>query len=247
MNIINDILEGLIKGFTSSNKNVKLVVKISIILVMLAIGVVLIGELKADSLDKKNFDIIGGVLGLIGALLGFGLKVYEDTKESEKRAEKIESLEKEIKEKPDESQTAWELARLKLESYLNKNLKQVSSIFYLSATVMLVGFGLIIFGVYKVYSDPELLNPSILVTSTGVIVNFIGGTLLLIYRSTMNQAKGYVEVLERINAVGMSIQILESIDDKNLELKDSTTADIAKELLKIYSKSGIESTVGNNV
>ena len=108
---------------------------------------------------------------------------------------------------------------------------------------MLVGFGLIIFGVYKVYSDPELLNPSILVTSTGVIVNFIGGTLLLIYRSTMNQAKGYVEVLERINAVGMSIQILESIDDKNLELKDSTTA----ELLKIYSKSGIESTVGNNV
>jgi len=245
MNLINDILEGIIKGFKSDNKNIKLIVKISIILVMIAIVVVLIGEINSESLNKRNFDIIGGVLGLIGALLGFGLKVYQDTKESEKRAEKIESLEKEIKEKPEESQTAWELARLKLESYLNKNLQQVSSIFYLSATVMLVGFGLIIFGVFKVFSDPELLNPSILVTCAGIIVNFIGGTLLLIYRSTMSQAKGYVEVLERINAVGMSIQILESIDDKNLELKDSTTAEVAKELLKIYGNS--KSTVGNNV
>ncbi|APZ47656.1 hypothetical protein BW723_15765 [Polaribacter reichenbachii] len=247
MSLFNDIIEGLIKGFTSSNKNLKLIVKVSIAFVILAILVVLVGELKADDVNKKSFDLVAGVLGLVGAFLGFGIKVYEDTKENEKRAEKIESLEKEIKEKPDESQTAWELARLKLESYLNKNLKQVSSIFYLSATVMLVGFGLIIFGVYKVYSNPELLNPSILVTCTGVIVNFIGGTLLLIYRSTMNQAKGYVEVLERINAVGMSIQILESIDDKNLELKDSTTAEIAKELLKIYGKNNLKSTVGNTV
>lgn len=247
MGLFNDIIEGLIKGFTSSNKNLKLIVKASIAFVILAILVVLVGELKADDVNKKSFDLVAGVLGLVGAFLGFGIKVYEDTKENEKRAKKIESLEKEIKEKPDESQTAWELARLKLESYLNKNLKQVSSIFYLSATVMLVGFGLIIFGIYKVYSNPELLNPSILATCTGVIVNFIGGTLLLIYRSTMNQAKGYVEVLERINAVGMSIQILESIDDKNLELKDSTTAEIAKELLKIYGKSNLKSTVGNNV
>lgn len=43
----------------------------------------------------------------------------------------------------------------------------------------------------------------------------------------------------------MSIQILESIDEKNLELKDSTTAEVAKEPLKIYGKA--KSTLGKNV
>lgn len=233
MNILTDIVKGLIKGLASSNSKLKLTVRFAIFLTMIAIVITIIS--KTDKSNGQLLETIAASIGVVAALIVLGIKAYGDAKEQEKREEKIENLEKEVKEKPTETKTAWELARLKLESYLNKNLQQVSSIFYLSVTVMIVGFGLIIFGVYKVYSNPKLMNPSILATCSGIVLNFIGGTFLLIYRSTMKQAKNYVDVLERINAVGMSIQILENISSKKEDLKDKTTAEIAKELLKIYS------------
>ena len=51
----------------------------------------------------------------------------------------------------------------------------------------------------------------------------------------MAQAKDYVTILERINAVGMSVQILENIKNQDGNLKDKTTADVAIQLLMIYS------------
>lgn len=234
MNLLSDIIQGLIKGLTSSNNQLKRIVKLAIALTVTAIIITIISEFSESK--EELIKVVSGAIGAVAGLLGFGVKVYEDTKEQKRQKDKIETLEREVKENPTETKTSWELARLKLESYLNKNLQQVSAIFYLSASVMLVGFGLIIFGVYKVFANPDLIEPAILVTSSGVIVNFIGGTFLIIYRSTLNQARNYVEVLERINAVGMSIEILESINSENQDLKDKTTAEIAKDLLKIYGK-----------
>ena len=99
---------------------------------------------------------------------------------------------------------------------------------------MVVGFVLIGLGVYQLYRNPEAFKPSVLAASCGVIVNFIGATFLVLYRSTMSQATEYVAILERINAVGMSVQILESIDGDD-KLKAQTTAEIAKQLLVLYS------------
>ena len=239
MNFLIDIIQGIVRGLISSNKKLKLLVRIAIILVGIAIIIVFISELNKAKADITQ--LIAGALGIVAAILGVGVKVYEDTKDRAKAEQKIENLEREVIEKPTEAKTAWDLARLKLESYLNRNLQQVSAIFYLSASVMLVGFGLIIFGVFKVFSNPALMNPSILATVSGIIINFIGGTFLLIYRSTMKQAKNYVDVLERINAVGMSIQILENISKEKVGLKDDTTAEIAKELLKIYGDLKLKS------
>ena len=50
----------------------------------------------------------------------------------------------------------------------------------------------------------------------------------------MQQAKDYVNVLERINAVGMSVQILESIQQDQSMLKDEAKAELAKKLLELY-------------
>lgn len=98
---------------------------------------------------------------------------------------------------------------------------------------MLAGFGIIIYGIYYVYSGN--LNASIVTISSGLIIEFIGGSFLIIYKSTMQQAKEYVNVLERINAVGMSVQILGSIRSEDSKLQDQTRADIAKQLLELYS------------
>jgi hypothetical protein len=130
------------------------------------------------------------------------------------------------------------LARAKLEAYLDRNLSQVRAIFWLTVCVMIVGFTLIVVGISLVYRDPLALNASVLSAVSGVIVSFIGATFLTLYKSTMAQAATYVAILERINAVGMSVQILETIKQDAGTLKEQTTADIAKQLLVMYSDKG---------
>ncbi len=107
---------------------------------------------------------------------------------------------------------------------------------------MVVGFALILAGAYKRFVDPDHFRASILSSVSGVVVSFIGGTFLLLYKSTMAQAKEYVTILERINAVGMSVQILDSLEDTNSDLKDETTAAIARQLLYMYSHNMPEVT-----
>jgi hypothetical protein len=51
----------------------------------------------------------------------------------------------------------------------------------------------------------------------------------------MAQAKDYVTILERINAVGTSVQSLDTLDGASSNLKHQTIADIAKQLLFMYS------------
>jgi len=53
----------------------------------------------------------------------------------------------------------------------------------------------------------------------------------------MSQAKDYVAILERINAVGMSVQVLEKLEGSDDTLKHQTTADISKKLLELYKFS----------
>jgi hypothetical protein len=100
---------------------------------------------------------------------------------------------------------------------------------------MIGGFSLICFGITKGFSTPTSLNASILTTVSGTLVEFIGATFLVLYKSSIQQAKENINVLERINAVGMAVQILESISEAETKLRDKTKADIAKQLLSMYS------------
>ena len=103
------------------------------------------------------------------------------------------------------------LAQTKLESYLNRNLEQARSIFWLTLVVMLAGFGLILFGILRAFDDPSKLPVAVIASASGVLISFIGGSFLIIYRATLAESKDFVAVLERINAVGMSVQIVENI------------------------------------
>lgn len=169
--------------------------------------------------------------GFIGALVG-----YQEYREREAAKSATEEKEKKLEANPEKVRLAWELAQDKLEHYLNRNLSQVRSIFWVCLFVLMIGFALIILGVYGAYLDPSKISPGLLSAVSGIIVSFLSGTFLLMYKSTLTQAKDYVMMLERINAVGMSMQILDSLDNANQELKEKTKADIAKELLSIYAK-----------
>src|SRR4051794_33798884 len=72
-----------------------------------------------------------------------------------------EAVEQRAREHPDEPAAAWDLARIKLESYLDRNLSQVSWIFALVLLMMSVGFAMVGIGIWRVYHDPQTFAAAI--------------------------------------------------------------------------------------
>ena len=172
---------------------------------------------------------------IASATLVIGVLAYMELLAGQAEEEKIKTVEQRVREHPEKPQLAWDLARVKLESYLDRNLSQVQSIYWLTLLVMLCGFGFVSYGLYQVSESAEKLPVSVVASASGVLISFIGGSFLLIYRSILAQSKGYVSVLERINAVGMAVQVIATIPDSDLELKNKGKAALAEQLLKLYA------------
>lgn len=222
----------LFKAFVQGGRRLRILFVIAAAFITVAILAAVLGEI----IPFENYRprIIAGVFGVVGGVLVLSIAAYQSVVEETARESVVQQVVTRVREHPDEPQAAWELAIIKLESYLNRNLRQIGWIFFLTLLIMIVGFVIVGYGVIRVYQSPENFKPSIVVTLSGVIVEFIAATFLLIYRSTMEQAKDYVNILERINAVGMSVQILESIETDVDGLRDKTRAQVARDLLTLY-------------
>lgn len=175
---------------------------------------------------------LGGLTGLLGMW----------TRESRTRRDaQYEKEVAEVKERMAQSQHAdasWELARVKLESYLNRNLDQVRAIFWLSAVLMTAGFLLIMFSVWLMLQGKA--DSAMVGAGSGVLVEFIGASLMKLYQSIMGQARRYVQVLERINAVGMAVRILDRIDKTEHEVKQQALVEVSRSLLAMYASQPTE-------
>jgi hypothetical protein len=181
------------------------------------------------------YGVPGGItIGVVGLLALVVAVSSFDFHKAQAQTQAVTALEERVRAEPAEPQLAWDLARIKLESYLDRNLRQVSQIYYLTLFVMVFGMVLISVGIWHAINDPAVIQPAELAALAGVIVQVIGGTFLLIYRSTMSQAKDYVIVLERINAVGMSINILEGIESAT-QMRDDARVQLSTSLLSMYA------------
>jgi len=140
----------------------------------------------------------------------------------------------------------WELAQITLNKYYQRNLLQNNWIFYVSVIVMIAGFGLIMYGVGNAYGPNNNKTAEFIAAGSGVIVQFIGATFLVVYNSTITQAAQYTTSLQKLSTIGTSIKILDSIildNAKKMEgdiefIKTITNAkiDLAKSLIE-QSKS----------
>ena len=164
------------------------------------------------------------------------LLYLESTKKDELAQRKLDDKLKEIEKKgeatPEKTKYSWDIARIKLEAYFDRNLSQINLIFWISIFVMIAGLVFIIWGITMAMKSPEVIKITYIASGTGIITEFIGATFMLIYRSTIRQASINMNVLERINSVGMAIQILDSIPESNEQLKSQTKAEITKLLLE---------------
>lgn len=158
-------------------------------------------------------------------------KVEKDIEDS------IDSAREEISKNPEKILPVWDLANNTLQKYYNKNLSQINSIYRLSIVVMVMGFALIVsILIATIYFKIDVKLDSIGIIA-GIITEFIGATFLFIYKSTVNQALQHSKSLEKINNVGMSIKIVESIEksDINKEKLDDAKIEIAKRLITTSS------------
>lgn len=230
-----DILVELVRAWRDGSRRVRFALVMAAVLAAIAFTLLMMAD--AYLLYPQRARPIANTLFVVASLIVLTIYARQRSLRQAEGEKRIEQVERRYDEHPTEPKAAWDLARVKLELYLNRNLSQVTAIFWLTSFVMLVGFSLIGIGVWRIYRSPSELAPSALAAISGIVVNLIGATFLTIYRATMQQAKDYVTMLERINAVGMSVQILESIDPAKGDLKAGATADLAKQLLTIYGSS----------
>jgi hypothetical protein len=223
----------------TSNRSSLLYVSAALGALVFSAGLLLFfGGLVTSLSDFKSWvSLASAFIGVIGAVSVTIIELIKRLKETEVRQAKIEKAEESLRENPDKPQLAWDLARTKLENYLDKNLGQLQSIFWLTASVMIVGFGIVLYGLTKAYESPAALPVSIVGAASGVIISFIGASFLIIYRSILTQTRRYVSVLERINAVGMAVQVLGTISLESKELRNQSIAKLASQLINLYSTS----------
>lgn len=185
---------------------------------------------------------------LLGSLFNFlivipfvvtalGVYWYFKTEEAGYKASEImekayASAQETHREEPGKTKPVWDMAQLTLEIYFDRNLNQIRWIFWLSITVMSLGFVLIIYGVALGYQNPQ--GNWILAAIggiAGVFTEFIGATFLFVYKSSMQQANKYTEILERMNFVGMAMQMLDSAayNEKHMESSSSSSKDLLQE------------------
>jgi hypothetical protein len=145
--------------------------------------------------------------------------------------QKIATAEDRAERAPEKARYAWDLARVKLEAYFDRNLLQVNQVFWLAVVVMSIGFIFVLGAVLMSLHEPTITPTSKVAGISGIISQVIGATFLVIYRSTMTQANEFMAILERINTVGMAIQVLDSIPAEELGLKNATRAEIVSLLL----------------
>lgn len=189
------------------------------------------------NLTENRYSVPGIVLTLVPIVI-YAYAQFKTEREKEALAEKkIEQIETKAEKEPEKTRFAWDLARVKLEAYFDRSLSQVRMIFYVAVGVMVIGFAFILWGVSIAIRKPEFIKTSYIAAISGIITEFIGVTFMVIYRSTMAQANQFMEVLERINTVGMAVQILDAIPEKDAELKNSTRAEIVSLLLSVNSRT----------
>jgi len=145
-----------------------------------------------------------------------GIYYYHIIKKKREIQREQDKLRDEANKNP-EASPVWELAQITLNKYYTRNLSQNNWIFYVSVAVMMAGFCLVLYGIAIAYGAPDNKLVTIVSSASGVIVQFIGATFLVIYNSTITQALQYTNSLQNVSTIGTSMKILDSIKNDETE------------------------------
>jgi hypothetical protein len=225
MNLLSsNPLDTLQRAFRSKSKGLKVLATITLV-------VAIAGALASYTSHNFLLERLGQFLLAIATLSYFFIDSALRAREEERLEARIDRAEQVAVENPDKPGPLWEAARARLELYFQRNLSQIRSIFWITCLVMMAGFVMIAYGLSTAQSD-QAIKGSALAVGAGLLTEFVAATFIVVYKSTMSQADTFVATLERINSVGMAIQILDSIPDSEGELKNQSRADLVRQILE---------------
>lgn len=226
-----------LRAWQSNGRGVRAFIVFATFMVWVGAGLIVYDQVRAL---KSVASLVAG-----GALMGVGVTFIvvvaamqegiEVRKKQDEKKEIVSQAQASLKDPEKAPGAAWELAQFKIEEYLDKNIQQVSWIFRLVLLVCFCGFLLILSGVGLAIANKDQQLPAILAASSGVMVSFVSATFLVVYKNAMEQAKEYMQILERINAVGVSVSILQTVSQSSAVQKDQALIDVSKQLLLMYS------------
>lgn len=200
-------------------------------------------------MTSNSLFLIFGILIVLAVIITAIIQIIYSIKQVNASRENLLKAESKAEAEPEKIKPSWDLARITLESYFNRNLNQVTYIFWLSVIVMIVGLVIIVWGILQSIQSPTTTTPAVIASIAGVITEFIGATFLFIYRSTIQQAINYSKTLERINSVGMAMQILDTMPDETTsnDLKNHTKAALVELLVnQAHGATDHHDSKGNN-
>ncbi len=224
-------LDTIQKAFRSNSKGLKVLAIVA--LVAAVAGALATYATREDFLMER----LGKFLLAVATLSYFVIDSALRAREEERLVARIDRAEQVAVDNPDKPGPLWEAARARLELYFQRNLSQIRSIFWITCLVMIAGFVMIAYGLSTAQSD-QALKGSALAVGAGLLTEFVAATFIVVYKSTMSQADAFVATLERINSVGMAIQILDSIPDSEGDLKNKSRADLVMQILEKKSREG---------
>lgn len=161
--------------------------------------------------------------------------LFEEEKteiEEQQLTEKKEKIKKLEEENPEKIKPVWDFAATELKEQMQIIRKQASNIYKISVIAIGMGFLGLLASIYYMLTK-ESSNITLLATIASILTEFIGGTLMILYKTTILQLNENLKILERFNFVGMGIKILDTLDEtKDNSTSNETKCEIVKKLME---------------
>lgn len=185
---------------------------------------------ELDPTNTSQLFVILAVLFMVVLICMFALSYLRN--QSIKQAEvRLEEAQETFENKPTLS-NRWDVLIAKYDLYAALNLRQNRMVFILSLLLILASFVMIGFGLYRDYNLN--LEPSDLLTRpqslawivSGLVTQFFAGTILVIFRSVVQQTSEHRKAHEKFASIGIAMMMLDEV--KEVSLKDRASATLSR-------------------
>jgi hypothetical protein len=122
-------------------------------------------------------------------------------------------------------------SHIKLTSYIDNHLKKSNEIYNISTKLSYFGYILLLIGGCLAFFKSDSFQMAILISVSGIILNFISSIILVIFKSLMEQTKNYLAILEKTSLIGVSWFLSEQITDR--EAREKLLSEVALKILEL--------------
>lgn len=123
-----------------------------------------------------------------------------------------------------------QLSLNQLNEYYTINKSQAKRSFQFSMFSIVIGLATIICGIWFIYYGNKNVELSVIVTTSGTLLEFVGGAYFLMYKKSMTQVNFFFGQLIKIQDTMLAINLAKDIKQENKS--DDVTEKIIKSLLK---------------